>query len=184
MPSPVGHSLIGFTVYRASARLDEPFGWRKSALYLFAANAPDLDFIPGLFIGEPNRFHHGPSHSLAFAALFGLSLGLVLHTMKIDSIRRGFPILVGLYLSHIGLDCLSIDTAAPYGMPLFWPMSETYYKAGIAFLPDIRRSNSATSFVISLFSAHNFRSVAAECVLFLPLVPLVLALKRGSRLFS
>src|SRR5206468_1583553 len=142
-------------------------------------NAPDLDFIPGLFIGEPNRFHHGPSHSLAFAALFGLSLGLVLHAMKIDSIRRGFPILVGLCLSHIGLDCLSIDTAAPYGMPLFWPVSHAYYyKAAIAFLPDIRRSNSTTSFVTSLFSPHNFRSVAVECILFVPVVLVVLALRR------
>ena len=67
MPSPVGHSIIAFTFYRLSARPHEPLGWRKLALYLFAANAPDLDFIPGLLIGQPDRFHHGAGHSVGNA---------------------------------------------------------------------------------------------------------------------
>jgi len=182
MPSPVGHSIVGFAGYRISARLNEPFGWRKLAFYLLAANAPDLDFIPGLLIGEPDRFHHGASHSLAFAVLFALVFGLLLHITKIDSIRWSFPVLLGLYLSHLGLDCLSIDTAEPYGMPLFWPMSRTYYTAGIAILPDIRRSNSSNEFFASLFSAHNLRSVCVELLLFLPPALLANALKgRRSR---
>jgi inner membrane protein len=182
MPSPIGHSIIGFTLHRLSDGPNEPFDWRKLALFVFAANAPDLDFIPGLLIGEPDRFHHGASHSLAFGALFALVFGFLIHIMKVDSIRSSSPILLGLYLSHLGLDCLSIDTAAPYGMPLFWPVSDTYYRAGITFLPDIRRDNSTTSFLISLFSAHNFRSVVAECILFLPVTLLLIAVRKRLKL--
>ena len=177
MPSPVGHSIIGFALYRVSARPNEPFGWRKLALYLFAANAPDLDFIPGLLLGEPDRFHHGASHSIAFAVLFAIVFGLLGHIMKMDSVQWSSPILFGLYLSHLGLDCLSIDTSAPYGMPLFWLVSHTYYKAAIGFLPDIRRSNSSAYFFASLFSAHNLRSVCLELLLFLPPALLATALK-------
>jgi inner membrane protein len=181
MPSPVGHSIIAFTLYRVSARPHEPFGWRKLALYLVAANAPDLDFIPGLLIGQPDRFHHGASHSIAFAVLFALVFGLLSHIMKIDSVRSSLPILFGLYLSHLGLDCLSIDTSAPYGMPLFWPVSDTYYKAAVGVLPDIRRCNSSNYFFASLFSLHNLRSVCLELLLFLPPAFFATALKGRRR---
>jgi len=181
MPSPVGHSIIAFTFYRLSARPPEPLGWRKLALYLFAANAPDLDFIPGLLIGQPDRFHHGAGHSVGFAALFALVFGLLSHVMKIDSVQSSSPILFGLYLSHLGLDCFSIDTAAPYGMTLFWPVSHAYYKAAIGVLPDIRRCNSSNYFFASLFSAHNLRSVCLELLIFLPPALLATAFKGRAR---
>src|SRR6266496_4632261 len=167
MPSPFGHSAVGLTAYLATSKQDQPFCWRRMAVYLLAANAPDLDFIPGLLAGEPDRFHHGASHSLCFAAIFALLIGLLLHMTKIESIQRGIPILFGLYLSHLGLDCLSIDTAEPYGMTLFWPVSHAYYKAAIGVLPDIRRCNSSNYFFASLFSAHNLRSVCLELLIFL-----------------
>ena len=184
MPSPVGHSIIAFTFYRLSARPHEPLGWRKLALYLFAANAPDLDFIPGLLIGQPDRFHHGAGHSVGFAVLFALVFGLLSHVMKIDSVQSSSPILFGLYLSHLGLDCFSIDTAAPYGMTLFWPVSHAYYKAAIGVLLDIRRCNSSGYFFASLFSAHNLWSVCVELLLFLPPALLATALKGRPRPWS
>ena len=182
MPSPVAHSIIGFTLFRVSARPNEPFDWRKLALCLFAANAPDLDFIPGLLSGQPDHFHHGASHSIALAVLFAILFGVFSHIMKIDSVQWTSPVLLGLYLSHLVLDCFSIDTAAPYGMPLFWPVSHTYYNAAIEFLPDIRRTNSSSDFFASLFSAHNLRSVCVEFLLFVPPALLATALKGRPRL--
>jgi hypothetical protein len=54
MPSPVGHSLMGFIIYHVSARRLLAHRWRLIGLYLFAANTPDLDFIPGLVLGNLN----------------------------------------------------------------------------------------------------------------------------------
>jgi hypothetical protein len=75
MPSPVGHSLMGYVIYGATG-LTGDRNWTVSMLYLFAANAPDLDFLPGLVIGNLSKYHHGPSHSVGFAILFGIVASL------------------------------------------------------------------------------------------------------------
>ena len=46
--------------------------------YIFIANAPDLDFLPGLIIGKPNLYHHGISHSLGIGILFSLILAFII----------------------------------------------------------------------------------------------------------
>jgi hypothetical protein len=46
------HSLMGYLIYRAADHVGEK-RWRTVAVFLFAANIPDLDFIPGLFVGDP-----------------------------------------------------------------------------------------------------------------------------------
>jgi hypothetical protein len=56
MPSPVGHSLMGYLIYSATEKSPARPGWGILALYLLAANAPDMDFIPGMLIGEPGRY--------------------------------------------------------------------------------------------------------------------------------
>ena len=43
-------------------------GWYL--LILIAGVAPDFDFLPGILIGDPNRFHHGPTHSILAGILF------------------------------------------------------------------------------------------------------------------
>ena len=177
MPSPIGHSLVGLTVHLATSRQDQSFCWRRMALCVFAANAPDLDFIPGLLAGEPDRFHHGASHSLGFALVFAILISLFLRGMKIDWVRSPFLILLGLYSSHLALDYLSIDTAPPYGLPLLWPATHKYYIAAFPFLPDIRRDNSTAYFLPSLVSGHNLWSVALESFLLAPLLLLVRALR-------
>ena len=98
---------MGYIVYRATAGQVGVHQWQPLALYLFAANAPDLDFIPGFLIGDPNRYHHGVSHSIGFAVLFALAFSLVLVLVKRGSIGRNFGTFFALYCSHIGLDYLS-----------------------------------------------------------------------------
>jgi inner membrane protein len=174
MPSPVGHSLMGLIIYRVSGRPVLSHRWQVIGLYLFAANAPDLDFIPGLSVGNPNLYHHGVSHSIGFAILFAAVCGLVLFLLKGKGVWRDVAIFFCLYTSHVILDWLSIDTRPPYGVPLIWPLSDAYYIAPIAFLPDIRRvSSSNLDFITSLFSLHNLWAVCAEVLL---LCPFILAL--------
>ena len=51
---------------RAGARgLDLPV----VLLFVLFANAPDLDFVPGILLGDPGAYHHGISHSLGFALM-------------------------------------------------------------------------------------------------------------------
>jgi len=77
MPSPIGHSLLAFTVAGYDARKGSSRLWWW-LLILTAAVAPDFDFLPGILIGDPNRFHHGPSHSITAALLFALTFWLLI----------------------------------------------------------------------------------------------------------
>ena len=178
MPSPVGHSLLGYLFYRATASPVDLPRWRLLAVYLFAANAPDLDFIPGFLIGDPNRYHHGISHSVGFAVLFASAFSLFLLLWKRDSFIRKFTIFFSLYFSHLVLDYLSIDTSAPYGELLFWPFSNEYYIAPFAFLPDIQRTHFGGEFITSLFSLHNISAMFVEFMALMPFLWLVVVWRR------
>jgi inner membrane protein len=153
---------MGYLIYRAADDAGEK-RWRTVALYLFAANAPDLDFIPGLLMGNPERYHHGPSHSLGFAILFGLALSLTTALFKLGDGRRNFSVFFSLYFSHVLLDYLSTDSSIPYGVPLFWPLSDEYYMAPFAFLPDIHRPvSSGMKFITGVLSLHNLWAATVE----------------------
>jgi inner membrane protein len=170
MPSPVAHSLTGYVIYRAAGPV-QARRWQHVVLYLFAANAADLDFVPGFLVGDPDLYHHGVSHSVGFAVLFAAALSLLLLFLEKGPIRRNFPIFFCLYGSHVILDWLSVDTAFPYGVPLLWPLAEEYSIAPFPFLPDVSRtSSSGVSFITSLFSLHNFWTVGVELLLLSPFV--------------
>jgi len=181
MPSPVGHSLMGYIIFRATKRPVEGHRWPPIVLYLFSANTPDLDFIPGFLVGDPHRYHHGISHSIGFAVLFALTFSFSLFLRKPDSFKRNFVIFFSLYFSHIVLDYFSIDTSLPYGVPFFWPLSNTYYIAPFAFLPDIRRALSSSEFIPSLFSLHNLWAASVEFLLLFPMLLLVRVWRKRAR---
>lgn len=115
MASPLGHSLIGLILAHTQRT---PFlGGGRYAWYAFAilaANAPDLDFLPGFLLDEPFRFHRGPTHSLLAACTFG---GIVYLVARKITPRPGAIAAWGasLYASHLVLDLPSI--------PLLWPFS-------------------------------------------------------------
>lgn len=165
MPSPVAHSLMGYLITRAEGQTDQSGRWGRLVLYIAVANAADLDFIPGFVIGDPNRFHHGISHSIGFAVLFALLCGISWALLKRESIGKHVMLFFCLYTSHLGLDYLSLDTKAPYGLPILWPLSDVFYIAPFAFLLDIQRSASSLDFVPSLFSLHNAIAMSIELII-------------------
>ncbi len=157
--------------------------WRVIGFYVFAANAPDLDFVPGLLIGNPNRFHHGVSHSIGFALLFAIVAALILRWREREWRWRHFLVFLGLYASHLALDYLSTDLSPPYGLPMFWPANDAYFKSPVPVFPDIRRINSTGRFFQSLFSAHNLWAATVECLVLVPLILLAVAWeKRAGRI--
>jgi inner membrane protein len=141
--------------------------------YLFAANAADLDFIPGLLVGDPGLYHHGVSHSLGFAALVAVVYGLLLMFTTRQARWQPFVICFTLWSSHIGLDYFSIDPSWPYGVPLFWPLSDVYYIAPFPFFLEIRRALVSSEFLASLVSLHNLWAISVELLVLGPILMLI-----------
>lgn len=154
MSTPVGHMLAGATS-TFGARPDASLRRRLVAGALIGG-APDLDFVPGLLIGDPARFHHGPSHSLAFAVAAALIAWVV-----VSRDRWRWSLTAGLaYASHLVLDALTADPSAPVGMQMFWPLSDAYVASPFRPLPRVLHT------VVSAINLHNAGVVLLELALF------------------
>ncbi len=162
---------MGFVIYRAIAvNRAKSYQWRYIALCILAANVPDLDFIPGLIVGDLSRYHHGPSHSLFFGVVFAI-------VMSIFCSRRLYMFLIAssLYSSHLLLDYFVRDPSFPHGVPLFWPFSGEYYMASFAFLRGVKYKPDPTESIQQvLLSGENVITVFTEVLFLLPLLLFIL----------
>lgn len=169
MPSPIAHSLAGFAVahFARSRRPTPPTAETRNRIFwivalVFAANAADLDFLAGFLIGEPNRFHHGPTHALIAAVAFALLSATVARVVDFARWRR-FGFLMGLsYSTHLMLDFVTVGTMEPYGMRLLWPFSSMPVMPPFHVFMDIRREPYTSTFIPSLVQWHNAKAVAME----------------------
>lgn len=177
MPSPIAHSLLGAACgFVCLAGRGE--GKIPNALILLGfvalANAPDLDFLPGIVLGELNRFHHGPTHSLLFVIAAAVMAWLLWRVFE----RVGIWVaacLATCALLHLGADLVTVDRAEPIGIPFAWPVSHSYFKAPVdVFLP-MRKDT-----LWDLFHSENLTPALRELLLTLPFC-LVMALLWWSR---
>jgi membrane-bound metal-dependent hydrolase YbcI (DUF457 family) len=180
MPSPVAHSIAGLAIaHFALRRRQRPSGEQRSrqsgdsslqqvfwfVALVFAANAADLDFLPGFLIGDPNRFHHRATHTLLAVLLFGLGTTAVARLAGFGPWRR-FGVSMGLsYFTHIALDLVTLGTKEPYGMEIFQPFSSEPLMAPIHLFLDIRREGDLTTFVPSLAQWHNAEAIVRELLI-------------------
>ena len=122
MPSPVGHILGGAVVYLAGTR-KESRSRLILGITLVASVAPDFDFLPGILIGKMGAFHHGISHSLTFALLFGALVFLVVRRVdKTVAVQASF-LATFSYALHVILDLIGVNEGTR-GVPIFWPLSD------------------------------------------------------------
>lgn len=133
MPSPIGHFLMGASLYA-----DRPAEGRRSALelaaFVFFANAPDLDFIPGILTGHAHAFHRGGTHSLVFAVVAALAVALVFSWRgRAAAVRWGRMAFFGI-LSHVVLDYFCAPSAS-LGVSLFWPLSAERFASEPSIFP-------------------------------------------------
>ena len=137
MPSPVGHTLAGLSGYMLVRNHVGPYA-RRWVLFgsVVLANLPDLDFLPGLLLGDLRSFHHQATHSLAAVAAVTLSSIAIASWWKLDRFAWG-TWGGSVYLSHVVLDLLVDDPSPPFGVQLLWPFSESY------FISPIRKRASA-----------------------------------------
>jgi membrane-bound metal-dependent hydrolase YbcI (DUF457 family) len=121
MPSPVGHLLAGAAVYLAAT----PHARRSHVVLvvvLLGSIAPDFDFLPGILLGDMRTFHHGITHSLAFALLFGSLMLLVARHRVGDGAARVWLLAALAYGVHVLLDYVAVNEGTR-GVPLLWPLS-------------------------------------------------------------
>jgi membrane-bound metal-dependent hydrolase YbcI (DUF457 family) len=172
MPLPIGHALTGIAFFETRPGLFFKNKWADVLFFIFLANLPDADFLPGLILGFPNLYHHGIFHSLGAALAVAIAMGWIFYQKKQHFWR--FSALVFLvFFSHRLLDFFTRDFTAPYGMPLFWPLSKNYYIAAHPFFINITRSALSANFFSSLFSSHNLKAALLEIMLLGGLVLLV-----------
>jgi membrane-bound metal-dependent hydrolase YbcI (DUF457 family) len=116
---------------------------------------------------------NGATHSFAAAITFTVFVWLVFRARgRIFSLKLVILVL-SLYLSHVLLDYVTLDTGAPYGIPLFWPFSDATYQSPWLLLPNVQHTRAP------IFSLHNGLLMIQEVIVFLPLLGLIRALKRS-----
>lgn len=172
MPSPVGHSLIGLTLGVACllprGRLRD---WRTTlrdhcgALLaaVLAANACDLDYLPGLLVGAPNLLHRWLGHTAVWAALAGFTIWLVWRRAAAPLPRWALPVLLAAALSHILADYTDEDTRAPFGILALWPFYDGFVIAAHPLFLSLEKGSLA-----AVCSWHNVRAVSRELLVTLP----------------
>lgn len=176
MATPLGHYLVGLSLAVGLGR-DAPERARGRWLAALAC-VPDLDVIPGVFVGDLGRFHHGATHSLTAAALFAGTTTLVLLWRGRPATTRLLLLVFVLYASHSLVDAFTLDTSPPRGVPLLWPWDHTTYKSPWPLLPNVQHTREP------LLSTHNLLLMVQEAMLFVPLVALAHVLRSRRRTWT
>ena len=171
MPSPVGHTLLGlaFANLPLKQRLYQSAVW--ISFVIFAANAPDLDFLPGWVLGDINRFHHGISHSIGMAVIFAV-LSALLAKLFTNQLRLVFCVGLIVFLSHLLGDYLGVDVVEPYGAPFLWPLSQEYFLSPYQIFNPIEHGSVgeiSNSVFDKIFSLENLFAACVEMLIVMPL---------------
>ncbi len=179
MPLPVGHSLLGYATYDAVTGEERKTTWRALLLVVVVANLPDLDFLPGFLMGEPNRFHrHYLSHSLGAAIVVGALLAAFFYRRRNKKFFSCFLLFFAVYFSHVVLDYFGVDRTNPLGVPMFWPLTSSHFMAPIGLFMSVQKSNDSGSFFQTIFVMHNLLATLWELALLLPVVGMVKLARR------
>jgi len=70
MPTPIAHSLVSLTLSDARPEGTHLIKW--ATFWVILGNFADFDFLPGILLGAPGRFHHGFTHSILFAVVLSV----------------------------------------------------------------------------------------------------------------
>ncbi len=160
MPLPIAHTLAGYALSEMQLLSFFDKNWKTILFFVVLSNAPDFDFLPGLFLNDASRFHHGVSHTLGASILAGF-LGALWFRKRLP-FWKVFWILGAVYFSHVLLDYFTEDPRAPYGVMLFWPFTDNFYISDFSIFKKVMRSNDTLTFFPSLFSMHNLSEALRE----------------------
>ena len=159
MPSPILHMSAGLALCCLDRPASQLHRQRVVGFILLAAILPDVDFLIGLLMGEPNRFHGGLTHSLGGAVVAGFGLGILAGERRS---RVGLLCFLS-YASHVILDSLTRDSRPLLGVPLLWPLTRKFFN--FPLIPGIRHGLDGASvggFLREVLSLTNLRTLAVE----------------------
>jgi membrane-bound metal-dependent hydrolase YbcI (DUF457 family) len=170
--SPIAHSGMALLGWQLAARRKNLLTF---AIFLAAANLPDIDFLARFVFGPTGiSLHQYYTHNVLFV---GLSTALLSLLLPPGSDRWGL-LLVGF--SHLVLDIIMIDLVRPVGIRAFYPFSGALFNFG--FFPYLERGS-----LKAMASLRNLEVMALETAVFV--LPVVVAFRKrlvreiGSRAF-
>lgn len=192
MPLPVAHSLAGYAIAEATNVRLAKNKWLNVAIFAVLANLPDIDYLPGFLLGQPNRFHHLWTHSLGLALLLGFFGSVLLWRrhrevavqalMPANGNTRQFALyflaISAAVFSHCLLDLFTEDSSPPYGMLLFWPFDRGFYDVTWNLFPSTHKSNESATFFASLLHWYNFKIALREFLIMAPIAGLIKLIQR------
>ena len=181
MATPIGHALAGYLVFRALADTKQENRGCLVSICVVMAVSPDLDFLPGIILkGQPALYHQGISHSLGFAIGVGLIGALVLGR-KWRSLPVNWGVFSMAYGSHLVIDLFGPDLRPPFGIPLFWPISENYYIAPFQIFGGVSHAGTTSApfgeWMTGVIQPYNLWAIAIEIIVILPLILIVKRLR-------
>jgi inner membrane protein len=112
--------------------------------------------------------HRGATHSLAFAALGGVAVGLMARVWRLPALRTGVAAAL-VMASHPALDAL---TDGGLGCAFLWPVDLTRYFAPLTPIP-------VAPIGIAFFSSAGLAVAGTELVMFAPLFVYALWPRKG-----
>ncbi len=177
MPTPIGHALGGAIVYSFSDS-DKRKKWLIALLVLFFAELPDVDFLFGFFVGNPNKYHHQFTHSFFFVILAGIVGAWLCRKINIMQFCASAVLFIAAGFSHILLDLLAVDTSAPFGEPVFWPFWNKYFISQVQIFSDVHRASTSGLFFKSMLNLHNLKTIVLEIVILTPAAVVISFIKR------
>ncbi len=183
MPSPIGHSLAGLSIGMAYA-LPKGASFRDLGVSMYRrrgillasialANLPDIDYLPGLFAGDFNAYHHHYSHTLGWLVLVSLGIWMIWKSFNSSITFRHFSFIFIATGSHLILDFFTRNTSYPYGIMLFWPFSNEHYLSGNPLFWNPQKSDWG-----EVFQWYNVQVMIMDAVYTSAMIGMVLLYKR------
>jgi membrane-bound metal-dependent hydrolase YbcI (DUF457 family) len=176
--------LAGLAVYSVAPDINKHSRLKLMLLCITMAVFPDLDLLPGLLQGQPVLYHGSISHSLGFALGVSLVIALIFHFQG-SAFGPIFKLCLIAYVSHLVLDFFGPDGRAPYGIPLFWPLSSAHFLSPIPLLLGARHVGSTTAstmaFLRGVLSFYNVAAMTLEIAIVAPFIWLGQRFRRANR---
>ena len=167
MPLPLAHALVGASVASALCPASQSRQWKPILIGAFLGVCPDSDYALNVMRISGGGWHHGFTHSIAFALVLGLLTVVVLREWKV----RSFVLFSAAAASHTLLDYLITESR---GVALWWPFTDHRYKLEITNPIDYTWSNASTWDVI----AGVIKITLLEFMIFAPIFLVIVLLRR------
>jgi membrane-bound metal-dependent hydrolase YbcI (DUF457 family) len=170
MALPIAHATAGYLVYEAArpSGAGQRLGLLAAALVL--ANAPDLDFVPGLLAGRPEVFHRGVTHTLGATVVIAAAAFVLARLVsgRPGVARRAALVAGAAWGSHLLLDYFTADAVPPSGARFLWPLSNAYWISPVPLLREVLLDRtSSAAFLHSLLTGEMLTVWTEQIALFM-----------------